>query len=192
MQNNKKIVGYTAGVYDMFHVGHLNLLRNAKQHCDYLIVGVNSDEATYGYKNKHPVVSEDERKAIVSAIKYVDETVHIDDTDKIHAYEKFKPDVIIVGDDHKNEPRWQEVDKYLRERGSKVIFLPYTEHISSTFLRDQYIQQVRDSNGDAIMKREFRQYLSKNLLILSALLSSILQPTISIPLSFFLKSTLAA
>lgn len=136
MRDKKKIIGYTAGVYDMFHIGHLNLLRRAKEYCDYLIVGVNSDEATYGYKHKYPVIPEHERIAIVSAIKYVDEVVMVHNVDKVYAYEKFKPDVIIVGDDHKHEKKWQDLDKYLRERGAKVVFLPYTKHVSSTILRD--------------------------------------------------------
>ena len=77
----------------------------------------------------------DERQSIVDAIKYVDEVVLVKDTDKIIAYEKYKPDKIIVGDDHKHEAKWHRVDKYLRQRGSKVVFVPYTDHISSTKLR---------------------------------------------------------
>ena len=133
--SENKVVGYTAGVYDMFHIGHLNLLKRAKEKCDYLIVGVNSDNATYSYKDKYPVIPENERCEIVGAISYVDEVVLVDNTDKIYAYEKFKPDMIIVGDDHKNEPKWKDTDSYLRQRGSEVVFLPYTEHTSSTKLR---------------------------------------------------------
>lgn len=133
--SDRKITGYTAGVYDMFHVGHLNLLKNAKKQCDYLIVGVNTDSATYGYKQKYPVIPEEERREIVEAIKFVDEVVLVENTDKIYAYETYKPDFIIVGDDHKNEPKWRVVDDYLRQRGSRVVFLPYTEHTSSTKLR---------------------------------------------------------
>lgn len=140
----QKIVGYTAGVYDMFHVGHLNLLRRAKEHCDYLIVGVNSDTATHSYKNKYPIIPLSERMAIVEAIKYVDQVVSVEDTDKKHAYNKFKPDVIIVGDDHKAELKWLELDNYLREYGSKVVFIPYTKHISSTILRDYDGQQIKE------------------------------------------------
>lgn len=141
----RKIIGYTAGVYDMFHIGHLNLLKRAKEHCDYLIVGINSDEATYRYKQKYPVIPMEERLAIVEAIRYVDEVVRVDNTDKIYAYERFKPDVIIVGDDHKNEPKWQEIDIYLREHGAKVEFLSYTKHISSTILRDSHGLHVAEN-----------------------------------------------
>lgn len=135
MKNNK-IIGYTAGVFDMFHIGHLNILKKAKEGCDYLIVGVNSDEATYGYKNKRPVIPLNERMAIVKSIRYVDEVVRVDNVDKIFAYEKFKFDLIFVGDDHKTEQKWQDIDCTLRRFGSKVVFMPYTQHISSTKLRD--------------------------------------------------------
>lgn len=146
--SNHRRVGYTAGVYDMFHIGHLNLLKNAKKQCDYLIVGVNSDNATYSYKQKYPVIPEEERRAIVEAIKYVDEVVTVDNTDKIYAYEKYKPDIIIVGDDHKNEPKWKVVDAYLRQHGSKVVFLPYTEHTSSTKLRE--VKDARVIEADLV------------------------------------------
>ncbi len=135
MKNNK-IIGYTAGVFDMFHIGHLNILKKAKEGCDYLIVGVNSDEATYGYKNKRPVIPLNERMAIVKSIRYVDEVVRVDNVDKIFAYEKFKFDLIFVGDDHKTEQKWQDIDCTLRRFGSKVVFISYTQHISSTKLRD--------------------------------------------------------
>lgn len=140
--SGRKLIGYTAGVYDMFHIGHLNLLMRAKEHCNYLIVGVNSDEATYGYKQKYPVIPEDHRLSIVAAIKYVDEAIKVDNVNKIYAYEKFKPDVIIVGDDHKNEEKWQQLDSYLRQRGSKVVFLPYTNDVSSTILRGSHGMRV--------------------------------------------------
>ena len=132
----KKTIGYTAGVYDMFHIGHLNILEKAKQHCDYLIVGVNSDKATYGYKNKRPVIPEEERMEIVKAIKHVDEVVRVDDTDKKLAFEKYRFDLIFVGDDHKGEPKWDELDGFLKERGSRVVYLPYTSHTSSSKLSD--------------------------------------------------------
>ena len=134
--SEKKIIGYTAGVYDMFHIGHLNILENAKQNCDYLIVGVNSDEASYSYKSKYPIIPEDERMEIVSAIKYVDEVVRVDNTDKKYAHEKYHYDIIFVGDDHKGEPRWQELDEYLARRGAKVFYIPYTKHISSSKLTE--------------------------------------------------------
>lgn len=135
----KQTVGYTQGVYDMFHVGHLNLLKSAKAQCDYLIVGVNSDELTAEYKNKKPIIPEAERLAIVDAVKYVDATDLATDlaTDhnKIEAYKKHHYDIIFVGDDHKGELRWQKLEMELEKLGSKVVYLPYTKHVSSTKLR---------------------------------------------------------
>ena len=136
----KNIIGYTAGVYDMFHVGHLNILKSARQNCDYLIVGVNSDEATYKYKKKYPIIPENERMEIIEAIKYVDEVVLADDVVRVNeegtisVFEKYHFDMVFIGDDHKDMPRWQEVDMHLRQRGSKVWYLPYTKHISSSKL----------------------------------------------------------
>lgn len=135
-KGKKKIIGYTAGVYDMFHIGHLNILEIAKQNCDYLIVGVNSDEASFSYKSKYPIIPEDERMEIVRAIKYVDEVVRVDNTDKRFAHEKYGYDIIFVGDDHREEPRWQELDEYLKERGARVFYIPYTKHISSSKLTE--------------------------------------------------------
>lgn len=130
-----KTIGYTAGCYDMFHIGHLNILKQAKQHCDYLIVGVNSDKAMYSYKKKYPVISESERMAIVDATKYVDEVILVNDTDKMVAYEQHEYDTIFVGDDHKGEPKWTELEKKLAKHGSKVHYFGYTGHTSSTKLR---------------------------------------------------------
>jgi len=141
-KGEKKIIGYTQGVYDMFHIGHLNILKKAKENCDYLIVGVNTDKTTFSYKGKYPVIPEIERMEIVKAIKYVDEVafvddiVRVDDSGKIQVYEKYHFDILFIGNDHDNDPRWQEVDKYLRQRGSRVFYNPYTKHISSTKLRE--------------------------------------------------------
>jgi len=134
--NREKIIGYTAGVYDMFHIGHLNIIKKAKEACDYLIVGVNSDEATYNYKKKYPIIPHKERMEIVEAIKYVDEVVSVENTDKIYAFEKYDYDIIFVGNDHENEPVWQEIDNHLRKHGAKVFYIPYTEHISSSKLSE--------------------------------------------------------
>jgi glycerol-3-phosphate cytidylyltransferase len=131
-----KRIGYTAGCYDLFHIGHMNLLRRAKEACDYLIVGVNSDEAMYSYKKKRPVIPEDERVSIVRGLRCVDEVVLVTDTDKYEAYKKHKYDVIFVGDDHKGEPKWVELEKKLAKKGSRVHYFGYTKHISSSKLRE--------------------------------------------------------
>lgn len=145
MKNNK-IIGYTTGVFDLFHVGHLNVLKKAKEQCDYLIVGVSTDELVKQYKNKIPVISYEERKAIVEAIKYVDEVVPQENRDKIAAYEKYKYDVMVVGDDWKGNELFETVEKYLNERGASVCYIPYTKGTSSTKLTevlDKILEGVR-------------------------------------------------
>ena len=117
-------IGYTQGVYDMFHVGHLNLLQNAKKQCDRLIVGVNSDRLVMEYKHKKPVISEENRLRIVENIKAVDEAVIVDTLD-----------AIFIGDDWKGNARWAQTEKDLAPYGAQVVYLPHTPDISSTGLR---------------------------------------------------------
>ncbi len=143
-QEGKKI-GYTAGCYDLFHIGHMNLLRRAKQKCDYLIVGVNADEAMYSYKQKYPVIPEGERIDIVAGLKCVDEVVLVTNTDKIGAYNKHEYDVIFVGSDHKDEPKWKKLEKDLLKVGSKVHYFDYTSHVSSTKLRATLADEAKGS-----------------------------------------------
>lgn len=129
------IIGYTTGVYDLFHIGHLNLLKHAKEHCDYLIVGITSDEAAL-YKNKKPFIPQEERMEIVKAIKYVDEVVLQEDLDKIKAWEKYRYDILFVGSDWQGTEKWNEYEKLLNEKGARVIYLPYTKSTSSTILQN--------------------------------------------------------
>jgi glycerol-3-phosphate cytidylyltransferase len=131
----KKIVGYTSGVFDMFHIGHLNILRQAKEKCDYLIVAVSTDELVQQYKGKTPIIPFEDRVAIVSAIKYVDEAVPQINRNKIESFEKYKFDVMFHGDDWKGSDVFREVDDYMRRRGGKVCYLKHTDGISSTILR---------------------------------------------------------
>lgn len=139
-----KIIGYTAGCYDMFHIGHLNLLERAKKKCDYLIVGINSDEAMFGYKNKYPVISNEERMDIVRSLSCVDEVVRVDDTDKWNAYNEHKYDVIFVGDDHKGEKKWSDLEKKLTKVGSKVHYFTHTAGTSSTILREALDERITE------------------------------------------------
>lgn len=132
-----KIIGYTQGTYDMFHIGHLNLIRNAKRHCDYLIVGVNKDDLVENYKNKRPIVPEKERLEIVRAIKFVDEAILVDTLDKKAIWDILQFDEIYIGDDWKGNPRWEETGKVLDEVGAKLVYLPYTKDTSSTMLREK-------------------------------------------------------
>ena len=128
-------VGYTQGVYDMFHIGHLNLINHAKQYCDYLIVGVNADKLVMSYKNKKPVINEKERQLIVSNIKAVDECFIATSLDKVEAWKQLKCDAIFIGDDWKDNERWAQTEKDLEPFGAEVVYLPHTEGISSTILR---------------------------------------------------------
>ena len=135
-------VGYTQGVYDMFHIGHLNLLNHAKEHCDYLIVGVNSDALVQEYKNKTTVIPEDERAAIVANIKAVDECVIANTLDKVEALNKLHFDAIFIGDDWKGNARWEQTRVDLAKYGVDVVFLPHTEGVSSTMLRPESDKKV--------------------------------------------------
>lgn len=128
-------IGYTQGVYDMFHVGHLNLLNHAKEKCEYLVVGVNADKLVEEYKKKTPIISEKDRCYIVQNIKSVDRAVIVYTLDKLAALERFKFDVIFIGDDWKGNLRWIQTEKQLNDKGVDVVFLPHTDGVSSTELR---------------------------------------------------------
>ncbi len=141
----KKVkVGYTQGVFDMFHIGHLNLLNNARAQCDRLIVGVNSDGLVSSYKNKVPVVCQDYRKTIVENIKAVDEAYIVDTLDKVEILKQIPFDAIFIGDDWKGSQRWSATCESLNALGVEVVFLPYTQNISSTILRDQKDEKVEE------------------------------------------------
>lgn len=132
-------IGYTQGTYDMFHIGHLNLLRNAKAHCDYLIVGVNSDDLVQSYKNKRPIVPISERIEIVSAIRFVDQTIITETLDKVEMLEKLHFDEIYIGDDWLGNARWEQTGRDMEARGAKLVYLPYTKDTSSTLLRAKLV-----------------------------------------------------
>lgn len=134
-----KIVGYTTGVFDMFHIGHLNILKRAKQHCDILIVGVTTDELCQAYKNKLPIIPYEERKAIIEAIRYVDKVVPQLNRDKFSAWEELKFDIMFVGDDWKGSELFEVVEKKLNAVGCKVEYLPYTQGTNSTILREKVL-----------------------------------------------------
>lgn len=141
-------IGYTQGTFDLFHVGHLNLLNNAKKQCDYLIVGVNSDELVMKYKNKKTNINEKDRARIVNAIKGVDKVIITKTLDKLSIREKIKFDAIFIGDDWKNNERWKKTEEELEQYGVDVVFLPHTDGISTTKitqeLKDREIRDERD------------------------------------------------
>ena len=140
-------IGYTTGVFDLFHIGHLNILKKAKEQCEYLIVGVSTDEVVMKYKHKRPVIPYEERKEIVKAIKYVDKVVPQSSMDKYLAWEKEKFDVIFHGDDWKNSDMYNEMEKKLRAVGVDFVYFPYTQNTSSTVLT-QYIKSKIDDKGN--------------------------------------------
>ena len=128
-------VGYTTGDFDMFHIGHLNILERAKEQCEYLIVGVSTNELVQRYKGKVPVIPYEERAKIVSAIKYVDEVIPQTSMDKYEAWELKHFDVIFHGDDWKNSSMYNEMESKLRTHGVEFVYFPYTKGVSSTMLR---------------------------------------------------------
>lgn len=127
-------IGYTTGVFDMFHVGHLNILRRAKEQCEHLIVGVSTDENVQNYKNKTPIIPFAERIEVVSAIRYVDEVVPQENMDKFAAWERLHFDVLFHGDDWRGSSMYDEVEVKLKAVGCAVVFLPHTNGVSSTLL----------------------------------------------------------
>ena len=126
--------GYTIGVFDLFHIGHLNILEQSKKLCERLIVGIKSDELVKSHKGKNPVITLDERLAIVSAIRHVDEAVVLNERDMLKAWEKHRFDAIFAGGDWKGSDDYSAVAAALKPEGVDIIFFPYTQTTSSTLL----------------------------------------------------------
>lgn len=129
------VIGYTAGVFDLFHVGHVNVLRNAKAMCDKLIVGVTVDELV-AYKSKKSVIPFEERIEIVKACKYVDLAVPQDTMDKLDALRRYKFDIMFVGDDWYKSSKWDELEQEFAEKSVRIIYFPYTKTTSSTLINE--------------------------------------------------------
>lgn len=142
-----KKIGYTTGVFDMFHIGHLNILRQAKAKCDYLIVGVSTDEVVQQYKHKTPIISFMERMAIVGAIRYVDEVVPQTSMDKMEAWKKLHFDVMFHGSDWKGSDMYNKIVEEFKAVGVDVEFLPHTEGVSSTMLAD-ILQDLKEKQDN--------------------------------------------
>lgn len=130
-------VGYTTGVFDLFHIGHLNILRRAKEQCEYLIVGVSTDELVQTYKYKVPIVPFEERVEIVSAICYVDRVVPQTSMDKAAAWQELHFDAIFHGDDWKGSDLYNDIEVKLHALGVDMVFLPHTDGTSSTLIADK-------------------------------------------------------
>lgn len=133
------VIGYTQGTFDMFHIGHLNLLKNAKKNCDYLIVGVNSDELVEKYKGKKVIIPLEERIAIIEELKSVDKVVKCDSLDKNLIVKEMNINKVFIGDDWKKNPRWIATKNEMSKLGVEVIFLPHTEGTSSTMIREKLV-----------------------------------------------------
>lgn len=136
-------VGYTTGVFDMFHIGHLNILKSAKELCEFLIVGVTTDKLV-AYKNKINVIPFNERIAIVESIKFVDKVVPQENMDKMQAWEAYQFDVMFVGSDWKGTEKWNEFEIKFKVVGVDIVYFPYTQGTSSTQLRST-IQKIINS-----------------------------------------------
>ena len=145
MSKKKYKIGYTTGVFDMFHIGHLNILKRAKEQCEYLIVGVSTDDVVEEYKNKKPIIPFAERCAIVEAIKFVDKVVPQTTMDKLAAWETIRFDVLFHGSDWKGSTLYSEYEKTFSNVGVDVVFLPHTDGTSSTELSKKL---QRDNEND--------------------------------------------
>ena len=131
----EEVIGYTAGVYDLFHVGHLNLLRNARGMCDRLVVGVTTDELV-AYKNKKAVIPFDERIQIIRSLRCVDCAIPQDSMDKLSVCKRIKASVMFVGDDWYQTDKWNEFERQFSDAGIRIVYFPYTQGTSSTLIND--------------------------------------------------------
>ena len=130
-------IGYTTGVFDLFHVGHLNILKKAKEQCEYLIVGVSTDELVKEYKHTMPIIPYTERKEIVEGIKYVDKVVPQITREKFVAWEHLLFDVMFVGDDWKGDALFNQLENDFKRVGVEIVYFPYTKGVSSTIVKQK-------------------------------------------------------
>ena len=147
--DGKYHMGYVTGVFDLFHIGHLNLLRNCKTRCHYLVAGVLTDELTEQDKHKKPFIPFEERLEIVKQCKYVDRVITVDfhNTNKVDAWKELRYGCLFSGGDHKGEPYWMWLQSQLRTLGAELEFFPYTESTSSTMLQAAIKKQVMPDAG---------------------------------------------
>ena len=141
------VIGYTTGVFDLFHVGHVRLLEKAKSMCDRLIVGVTNDELV-AYKNKKAVIGHCERMEVVKACRYVDVVVSQDNMNKLESYWRYKYDILFVGDDWYNTKKWDKIERDMVNLGVKLIYLPYTRQTSSTLINETLLRLRGESRQE--------------------------------------------
>lgn len=142
------VTGYTTGVFDMFHIGHLRVIEQASEHCDELIVGVTTDELSSAEKGKSPVIPYDERSEIVAAIRGVSKVVPQTSMDKWEAWERWKFDRMFVGSDWQGTPKWTALEQRFSTVGVEIVYFPYTTHTSSTLLR-KTLEVLHGKSGNA-------------------------------------------
>ena len=131
------VIGYTAGTFDMFHIGHLNFLNNAKKNCDLLIVGVNTDALVEQYKGKSAIIPFVERIQIVQAIRCVDKTIEVEHLEKIPYAKQLAFHKLFIGSDWIGNERWERTKKEMESLNIELVYLPYTSHISSTKVKEK-------------------------------------------------------
>ena len=141
MNERKVVIGYLSGTFDLFHIGHLNLIKRAKKQCDYLIVGVHDSGA---WKGKETFVPFEERKEIIAACRYVDKVVDAPEEDS-DAWELYHYDRLFVGSDYQGSKRFQAYERFFEDKGVKIIYFPYTKTTSSTQIRDAIMKRKSDS-----------------------------------------------
>lgn len=130
-------IGYTTGVYDMFHIGHLNILKKAKDQCETLIVGVTTDELCFKRKKKYPIICEQDRLSIIKELRCVDKVILQEDMDKVNAVKRLHADAVFVGSDWKGTDAWNQYEREFKEVGCTVVYINHTDGISSTILRER-------------------------------------------------------
>ncbi|MDR0410236.1 MAG: adenylyltransferase/cytidyltransferase family protein [Spirochaetaceae bacterium] len=139
------ITGFACGCFDMFHIGHLNLIRRAREQCDKLVVGLNSDEFMYSYKHKYPIIPAKDRKEMLKACRYVDDVIIKDISDSCFSlWQKYHYDKLFIGSDSRGSRQYAELDILLRAVNAEVVILPYTEEISSSILRKRLNERINE------------------------------------------------
>ena len=139
-------IGFTTGAFDLFHIGHLNLLKRAKEYCDYLIVGLNTDAFVSQYKGIIPIIPFEDRKAIITSVRYVDLVVSQDSAEesKIRVWKTHRYEVLITGDDWKGTEVWSRIETLLQPLGVVILYLPYTHGVSSSRIKKLIEERVSE------------------------------------------------
>ena len=144
MNERRVVIGYLSGTFDLFHIGHLNLIKRAKKQCDYLIVGVHDSGA---WKGKETFIPFEERKEIIAACQYVDKVVDAPEED-CDAWEIYHFDRLFVGSDYQGSERFRAYEQFFEDKHVKIIYFPYTKTTSSTQIRDAIINWKKDSSAN--------------------------------------------